>query len=347
MNIEISESGALKSNFSIKDINITFEIEAKGSPTIHINDSNGKAVELLTPIDSKNSIDSDGNFISNNLYVASDGNISSTIEYKESGEIIATAIDSNGEVFTLMPPNESETRTVELINAENFLDSFKRDRALSVDSIKSGRFKSTYSVRRKFSLNSYFLRDTSVQSGSDILVIPNSEVIECEQNTYFNGIKTVKLTNGDANISIDGNIEPMLFNEEYVLDWNNSKVLQIQKGWNLISLPTDKDLNTTLFTDYNSIWTYQDDWNKNPYILNPKFGFWIDSNIDSNLTFWGSDYKPDLTNLSKSWNLLGTGQSLSDVKTNWNYQYVWVYRDNIWVENPSIIKAGEGFWIFP
>jgi|GEM_PF-4076632 len=351
MDISIMENGNVEANFKINNTDINFKAFSDSTVSITMTGSDGIEKNFTPPIDSDSFIDTTGKFNSNNNYIANDGELNSRMVTKDDGSVEISATSSTGEKFTLSPPKESDRVNATVIY-DDALSEYKKERAIRVGSIKNGRLSSNYSIRREFSLNSYFLRDTEVTEGSDIKVVPK-ETIECEQNTYFNGTKSVKMTKGEATIIIDGEEQEMILNEEYILDSNNSldlnssAILQINKSWNLLSSPTDADINSSEL-EYNSIWIYKNsNWQKNPETIEAKYGFWIDSKTDINLTLWGSSYKPDFNDLNESWNLLGTGEKLESLKENWSFKKVFKYNNSQWIENPDLIESGEGFWVHP
>ena len=71
----------------------------------------------------------------------------------------------------------------------------------------------------------------------------------------------------------------------------------------------------------------------------------IDSYSD-NIDFQGRLSSPNLNRLGRGWNLLGTGVELYNLKqSSKDIKVVYTYKDGRWVQNPSVIKAGEGFWV--
>ncbi len=347
MNATLLKSGDLTSTFELNGLEITFYAYKSGEVKLQIK-KDGEVREFNAPIDSKTLMQEDGSFISKNEFSASDGTLNSEIITKANGEIFAKAINSKGESFELTPPKEASEVNVELIQSD-LLSEFKslaNQRVLNVKSIKSGGLKSTYSVRKEFSLKDYFARSVNVESGSDVLVVPDGE-IKCIQNSNFDGKKSVILIDGKADIIVDGKSSEMKLNEEYIVSEAKVKSLNLIKGWNLVAIPVAKEVNSSIF-EHNIIWTYKDDnWSKNSTILNSAIGFWINSKAEANISFIGSDYKPNFVDLNGSWKLLGTGQTLKTLKTNWNFKNVWSYKNTAWEENPAIINDGDGFWVLP
>lgn len=125
----------------------------------------------------------------------------------------------------------------------------------------------------------------------------------------------------------------------------NIVTLNINKGWNLLSIPVDiKSYDSKNFGEYKSIWSYiNGNWNPNPTMLNSGIGFWINANESSKIEFQGDSYKPQLSNLTTGWNLVGTGENLnsSDFKSS---DTVWIYENNSWSITKDI-NVGYGFWV--
>ncbi len=348
MDITFLSNGDLNASFKLENMDINFYASKNGEVKLNMINDEGVAKKFNTPIDSKTVMSEYGDFISTNEFNASDGTLNTEIVTKMDGTLWAKATNSLGETFEISPPSESIEANIEVVQ-DSLLDSFKdtsSNRVLKLKSIKNGGLKSTYSVRREFSLKDYFARAIDVNSGSDILVIPNGEVT-CEQNSFFDGKKNVILTDGSAKIIVDGIEDDMKLNEEYILNSAKNKILNIKKSWNLIAIPVQTDVNLSEFKNFETIWSFKDNWFKNPEIISSGVGFWINSNIENNISFWGVDYKPNFNDLNSSWQLFGTGQNLTNLKSNWDFKKVWTYDNNKWTENPEVIKEGIGFWVLP
>jgi len=141
--------------------------------------------------------------------------------------------------------------------------------------------------------------------------------------------------------------EEKIVEDEIIVIQNLETNLTISSGWNLISLPTENDLNLSNFSDYKVIWKYTNNsWIKNPKTISKGEGFWINSEIDKNYNFIGNSYKLDFSNLKNGWNLVGTGENISKDELS-NFEFIWKYINGKWLNKNEIksIKAGEGFWI--
>jgi hypothetical protein len=50
--------------------------------------------------------------------------------------------------------------------------------------------------------------------------------------------------------------------------------------------------------------------------------------------------------LIDGWNLLGSSETITDISSKFDgVQNVWVFDNNQWTQNPTTIKAGQGFWL--
>lgn len=119
----------------------------------------------------------------------------------------------------------------------------------------------------------------------------------------------------------------------------NIGVLKLQKGWNLISTPTIEDINSSIF---ESVWGYQnDEWIK-PKYLKAKNGYFVKLRENLNYEYNGSSYRVNLSTKDNSWYLFGSGEKILNIDRNY---IKYIYRDGVWILNPSEIEIGEGFWI--
>ncbi len=146
--------------------------------------------------------------------------------------------------------------------------------------------------------------------------------------------------------------------------------LEIFKGWNLLSLPVNikifKNDGTIppipqvgtnhyyfdIFGDYDSMWVFKNNsWIHNPLNLEKTEGFWIKSALNLNINLNSRAYFPDLIGLKSGWHLIGTGNSINNLNLiaciGCDIEAIWKYKNinRTWIKNPTIIEAGEGFWI--
>ncbi|NWF67340.1 MAG: CAP domain-containing protein [Campylobacterales bacterium] len=133
---------------------------------------------------------------------------------------------------------------------------------------------------------------------------------------------------------------------------NQNFTLNLQKGWNLVSIPVNKSYNSSIFSG-DTTYTYNGSYTKNPTTLNPKQGIWVLSSSSKSYTFEGQEYSSDsFSTLSSGWSLLGAGKNITiqneiscqncSIKSSWTYNATL----SSWSKNPSTINRGEGFWIY-
>lgn len=154
-----------------------------------------------------------------------------------------------------------------------------------------------------------------------------------------------------------------------------STSLQIKKGWNLLALPVDTELNATQIDDtfamYETIWKYNMQWylrgvtvDQIPLLstITSTEGFWLFSLDEYNVSFIGETYQYlgalNIEDFQSGWYLVGTGMTL-EVQTLFdsysNIITAWKYHNGSWSVYPSyedigiplleVIFAGEGFWL--
>ena len=123
--------------------------------------------------------------------------------------------------------------------------------------------------------------------------------------------------------------------------------LDLISGWNLISLPTNQNLDNPLdFFSAKIVWTFEDNtWSKNPSTINYSQGFWVSLNEDKSYSFSGSEYSPNLS-VGDGWNLLGTGKDLTISELS-SFSNIWAFRGTTWLNKDALstINRGEGFWV--
>ncbi len=135
-------------------------------------------------------------------------------------------------------------------------------------------------------------------------------------------------------------------------------LIHLAEGWSLITNGTDRNItaqgkkeesNTMGVTHLGAYKSYfqfiKNQWLINKYPIEPLTGFWIytidgrhDIFLEGNLleqTFSGYDL---------GWVLLGTGVKLTNTKRKFNLEALWKFKEQKWIENPTVIYPGEGFW---
>lgn len=127
----------------------------------------------------------------------------------------------------------------------------------------------------------------------------------------------------------------------------NSKTFEVKEGWNLLAIPTKEELANPNSYFNGNIYTFKDNkWSINPSILRYGEGFFVYADSNKEYSFIEDNYNLELNNLTNGWHLLGSGNAISDLSSNPNITQLYTYNNEYrWIENPPLIKAGEGFWI--
>ncbi len=306
-----------------KDLNI--EVKSSGA---NIEISENKTITI-----SKENIDS------NNKKTIS------TITITADGEITANIINSNGVKQAFNFPIDSNNKGAKLEN--NAL---------------VGEYKA---------LSEFFIvKDNSYTRGvnygeKSVKIIPINTESQFEEKLYLDkNYRGIILRSGEAEILIDGEILEMEQDKEYIIIIQNSDTkalnyiynknknyLHLTEGWSLISSPINQELNITeTFWTKDLAYKFKNNrWIKNPENLKPNEGMWIKYNFNIFVYFnefnSTKSYEFNSSILNSGWNLVGTG---ADVNLNSDeFESVWVY-DNVtkeYINNPTQILQGYGFWI--
>ncbi len=230
------------------------------------------------------------------------------------------------------------------------VNSFERDIILDIE--QYGFNYDTVNKKLELSLNLIYLK-----KGIKYYELSVSNQIEARD--IYDGAKAIiKLKSfleaGLINFKID-EVKFRLNTKEYIAkDIENltqeakSIYLNIKKGWNLLSVPIKDNIdNLSIFGNFKAIWQYKDRNWTNPLSIDYGEGFWLNSENENNVYFYGIEYTPELNFNKNGWHISGTGQDLNvDEITN---ATIWVFRDEKWLSKENntlnIIKRGEGFWI--
>jgi hypothetical protein len=349
--IELKNDGGF--NSKVSNESVTSEVKVGSNAEAETKIIVQKRVEVImkSPKGSEIKQENSGKVTSTSKVNADTGESSlKPIEVKMVAEVdgnlktTANITNDNGDtkIFSLTLPPKVESGQMELVkNSQN-------NAYIAI--------KSNYKTGANFSLNS-IKRD----------VIENIEIVgttawqKFEEKQYFNGRRTITLILGGAKIMRAGIEEEMIKHIEYELTpststttnnennltkiYNNS-YLNIQKGWNLISNPIDKELDiATTFKYATQNYRYSGNWIKDSKTLKQNEGLWIkyENNISENIE--GNSYYSDFANITNSWNLLGAGRDVSLNELN-NFSEVWAYDSKVktWAKNPPTIYRGYGFW---
>ena len=174
------------------------------------------------------------------------------------------------------------------------------------------------------------------------------------------------------------NIIPALFlsisSVQGVVDINisdidqNSNVIYVNQGWNLISAPNQTSGSFVDFYtlgSYEYIWQYQNaQWraqgrtgdasnrlevNQHPplSLVDNATAFWVNyPTADEIITLSGTSYDTNYSSLAEGWNLVGAGQELIGAAYKDEPRDIKVYRSAEWVLDPLKIDEGEGYYLF-
>lgn len=132
-----------------------------------------------------------------------------------------------------------------------------------------------------------------------------------------------------------------------------SMSLEIKEGWNLISLPRGESVDVKYyFNDAQRVWLYRSDkwytypilsgYNELSLILKNE-GFWVKSDKNLQKEFYGDIFEFESKDIN-GWQLLGTQKRLTNPKERYGFLTVFKYLNGTWIQNPSTIEPGEGFW---
>ncbi len=363
--ITLNDNGGFTSKVENSEINAEVNVNANSEGNIKIIVQKIVQVDLKTPTGSQIRQDNSGRVVSSSEVSANIGesnvkDIKVEMSAEITGNLITTAkITNNKQILTykLELPKKIDSGEMRLI---------KNSKSTSSNNIYDG-IKSIFQTSNNFKIIDKSKR--AVIEGENIEIVGSSNWQKFEENQYFDGKRTIILRLGSANVIKDGIQEELIKDVEYELppsinsdtqtflsaiytENTNSKYLHLFKGWSLISSPINSELNiSNTFKTKDIAYKFKNNsWIKNPEILKPNEGMWInyDFNIyvhfDKNNNI-NNSYEFNSTNLNRGWNLVGSG---ADISLNSNdYANIWAY-DNItkeWVNNPYQILRGYGFWI--
>jgi len=127
----------------------------------------------------------------------------------------------------------------------------------------------------------------------------------------------------------------------------NSLTKTLNKGWNLIGNPTINQFNTSNLKNTLIKWSYSNgEWIKNPSMIESNKGFWIYNKNIEVIEFLGDREIVDVSNIESGWNILSTGVDINNLNSNKSILISWIYEKGKWTHNPTVIKAGTGFWVY-
>jgi hypothetical protein len=158
------------------------------------------------------------------------------------------------------------------------------------------------------------------------------------------------------------------------------RIMNLSKGWNLVSIPVDKTINTgDKFAGATTVWGWTgSNWevwspltsiitllNQYKIIILSDMksgkGYWINTSSELSENFEGTTYGKDKITIENGWNLFGLGVKISVTEFN-NVKTLWKWIGSSWkvwspqsaiaellnqykIETANEVKAGEGFWV--
>jgi archaellum component FlaF (FlaF/FlaG flagellin family) len=351
---------ATKSLNDESDTKLSIKGDKKGKIEASLQSSStagqGSKSTIEIPSGAKTKITKEGSILSETEMLNEDGSASLKVEISLSKDRGAEAVvtSTKGERIVVKNYDGSEESIMSFIEAENI------NRAIGEDNRYKG-VKNTFKSSTSFYASENSLsRSTDYSEAKTVEIIPMSAWQKFEEVTLFSGKRSITLLLGSADIVIDGERSTMAQNEEYLLPLDIESVdinqtiednqtivakdgnLSLSSDWNLVSLPVDTNATSS---DFNAltIWKFNSEWIKNPETIQSGEGFWVKKDTPETISFTGDSYTQDFSNIAQGWNLLGTGEPLSDAT---EYGLIWKYNlSSGWIKNPETIQSGEGFWL--
>ncbi|NWF67072.1 MAG: hypothetical protein HXX81_06350, partial [Campylobacterales bacterium] len=126
----------------------------------------------------------------------------------------------------------------------------------------------------------------------------------------------------------------------------------IKNGWNLLSIPVDKNTSIEKYSSILvSLYTYRDkNYILNPSIIKPHEGFWLKSTSNATVGFYGNSYNFDVSILKDGWNLVGGKiDSIKSIKEQYsNIEKLYIFEENRYIDDTNIdfIPSGIGYWVY-
>ncbi len=357
------KNNSLKSSVTVSSDNIDLSISNQS-----LNGEKTIDVSVKMPLGATITQDNEGNINSKTTLTNKDKEKiieqleNSSIDFivKEVDLTVDIKADGSSNALAKILTNDKKTKTYSLSSRKNTSNV----RIYVLNSNQANSFfliKALFETKPKTTLRAKNNERVVIENDS-IKITSISDLQEFEENQYIDK-RTIKLISGRANILKDGIEEEMIIGFEYeFIPTSEAKALNaiydedthylyLKKGWSLISSPINQELNITetFYTSEMSYKFHNNSWIENPKILKPNEGMWIQYNFDIYVHFTDNDlsksYEFNSSILNSGWNLVGTG---IDVNLNSSeYKAVWTY-DNItkeYVNNPTQILRGYGFWI--
>jgi len=143
----------------------------------------------------------------------------------------------------------------------------------------------------------------------------------------------------------------------------NIFTINLNSGWNLISIPLVPDNNSIQHVfasvNYTQLFSSNNGW-KVPTEINNALGYWIKAADNHNLTIEGSDPGNKSINLVSGWNLIGypnlEARNISLVFNDINVTTIFSYEDHILksykpdrpenLNSLRVMRPGYGYWVY-
>lgn len=366
VDISIDESGnseqVLDSNSSISKVKTKISGEIEGSLELKLDDNLTTEMPkraFIAPAGADTTIDESGTTQTINEAQSVDGSkIKTQIDIESNGRISALAtkeanssqraIGYSEVLASYVAPSYSTRGKIFDATIKVLFEDYQ-NRAIG-----GGKFEITYSAREEFSFAGEFIESDSATISNSIT--PTTDIAKFEEIQTFDGSRSLTLTEGSADIELNGELQSMNLNQTYDIPTVENRALELSKGWNLVSLPLNGKIdssississgayNFSIFDNYSVIWVYRDGvWSLNPDEILASEGFWIKSETIDTINFGGFSYQNSLESIGSDWKLIGVGEDIENLSENYNiYRYT---ESEGWSNKRDNIEAGEALWI--
>ena len=133
-------------------------------------------------------------------------------------------------------------------------------------------------------------------------------------------------------------------------------LVQIDEGWNLISLPRLPDsesVSRLLEHKIGTVWTWSNGSFHSIETLNPLLGYWVYSSINSSIKIFGdsfvtNDSDSGVVTFARDWNLIGPLVKINNPYRDNILKPIWSWNGRRYEavsENSGALMPGQGYWI--
>ncbi|MEM5828395.1 MAG: hypothetical protein QW197_02745 [Candidatus Aenigmatarchaeota archaeon] len=131
-------------------------------------------------------------------------------------------------------------------------------------------------------------------------------------------------------------------------------LLELNRGWNMISIPVKNFKINNTDCLISSIWTYEDNkWRKLSKLEDAESGkgYFIYTRNDCSIGLEGDLLDEDRNiKIKRGWNLFGVGGkeiSFSELKKQCDgIRVAYIYEKGKWIKNPEKLEVGKAYWIY-